>query len=133
MEVVGLHKLPFDEAGFARDMEPVADHEPETIAQLSKQFRENWDNAWLVVIEFEGTADDIDFGAFNYPERGPFAQAAWLEEVLESTPGRTRAAFYLHYVEPGKPLWYGTHPLKFPAPTPMPRKLIEQVPYMSPD
>lgn len=133
MKVVGLHKLPFDEAGFAKDMESVADHAPESIAELTKQYRGNWDNAWLVVVEWEGPANQIDFGGFQHPQPGPYAQVPWLEEILDDAGGRTRAAFYLHDLELDKPLWYKNQRLKLPAPSPAPEELLKLLPYESPD
>jgi len=126
--IVALHKLPFDESGFARDLALIADHETEMKAALSAQFRENWDNAWLVVIEFSGPPDAIDFGAFDHDD-----QAVWEEKVLESDSSTTRAGFYLHYVDPSGYLRYGDQKLAFPEPTAAPNELIEAMPYCSPD
>jgi hypothetical protein len=67
LRIVGLHKLPFDPQGFEKDMESVANHSPKIIEELRGQYRENWDNAWIIVIEAEGPPWRIDFHEFAHP------------------------------------------------------------------
>lgn len=134
MRIVGLHKLPFDAARFEQDVEwAVGTDEEEGTRQ---QCKENWDNAYLVIIETELSADDLDFGAFGHPSEPnqppSDMQAVWSEEVLSSELGRTQAAFYLHYVNPSLPLYYGTEELMFTELSTPDAAIWEQVPYSSP-
>ena len=131
VRVIGLHRLPFDEAAF-EDNVHLEGHDPEVKAQLRKQYRENWDNAWLVVIEYDGPSEHLDFDFF-WHDIGNSNQAAWLEQVLEERPGKTQAAFYLHYVIPDRPLNYGDEQLLFPPVSTADPELFRQVPYYSPD
>ena len=128
MRVTGLHKLPFDQGRFDTDCESIEGSPDE--AAMRKQLRANHDNAWIVVVESD---DEIDFGEFGYPTRDPDAQAAWLEQELDAPDGGCRAAFFLHYVEPGKPLWYGKQKLALLQATSALRELVEQMDYCSPD
>jgi hypothetical protein len=125
INVVGLHKLPFDEAAFAKDLSTYGDHASEWEPQL----RQNWSNAWLIVIEFRGAPGDLNFDAFATLD----GQAAWLEQTFEQRDGITRAAFYMHYVDPTKPLRCGKSTLDLPAPSRAPAALLRRMPYSSPD
>ena len=131
IRVISLHRLPFDKAAFDDDVR-FEGRDPELDARLRKQYRENWDNAWLVVVEYDGSGEYLDFDAFWY-DAGTDNQAAWLERVLEEQPSRTRAAFYLHYVIPDRPLNYGDERLPFPPPSTPSPELLRQMPYSSPD
>jgi hypothetical protein len=132
VRVIGLHKLPFDPAAFERDMDSVKDCSPDIWQQLRLQYRQNWDNAWLVVIEWDGPAREIDFSAFRQGT-GPNAQAAWLEEIIEDSPTKTKAAFFLHYVKPAVPLFYADKALAFPPPSLADPELLNRMRYCSPD
>ena len=126
MRILALHRLPFEPERLARDLESVeADDRPE----IERQFRDHHENAWIIVIE-----DDtpIDFNAFSHPDVGPDAQAPWMEQELEAEDTAHRGAFFLHYVDPTKPLWYDGKPHNFPAVTPAPTELIDQLDYESP-
>jgi len=131
LAVVGLHKLPFDQRQFEGELSTIADHDVESRSILIAQFRENWDNAWIVVVEWQG--EDVDFGLFNHPHRGPDAQAAWMEQMLDSSGPVKRAAFFLHFVEPSKPLWYGDQALPLSPITEAPESLLKTMEYSSPD
>jgi hypothetical protein len=126
--ITGLHKLPFDKACFEKDLESIRDHEPDMRSQLRAQYRENWENAWLVVVEFDGESSQIDFDRFEHN-----GQAAWDEKIFESRGSHTRAAFYLHYVDHTGVLMYGAIELAFPAPSDPPGELLQAMPYSSPD
>jgi hypothetical protein len=134
MRIVGLHKLPFDASKFEQDIESCVGSDDEEDAR--QQCQENWDNAYLVVIETKLSSDDLDFGAFGHPsETGQppnDMQAVWSEEILDNEPGRTRAAFYLHYVNQGLPLYYGAEELLFPEQSTADPAIWEQIPYSSP-
>ncbi len=133
IRVVGLHRLPFDKEAFERDA-CLDDHPAEVQAEVREQIRENWENAWLVVVEFAGRADDLGFESFRHgPGSIDGQQAAWEEAVLHQSPDTTTAAFYLHCVTPGEPLWYGDEAISFPAPTAPSAELLRQLPYTSPD
>jgi hypothetical protein len=133
LRIVGLHKLPFDPQGFEKDMESVADHSPKIIEELRNQYRENWDSAWIIVIEAEGPPWRIDFHEFAHPFPGINPQGAYLEQILEYNSNKTRAAFFIHYVQIEEPLYYKRVPLAFPMPSPAPKELIERMKYYSPD
>jgi hypothetical protein len=133
IRVEAIHKLPFSPEGFAKDMASVADHAPKIIEELRKQYRENWENAWIVVIEADGPSEQIDFSGFAHPEPKINPQGAWEGQILESVGQKTRAAFFLHYVQIEEPLYYKGQPLAFPAPSPAPRELVEKMNYFSPD
>lgn len=133
LRIVGLHKLPFDPQCFERDMASVANHPPKIIEELRKQYRRNWDNAWIIVAEANSAPEEIDFSEFAHPAPGPHAQAAYLEQILEYDGRRTLAAFFLHFVEPDKPVWYKGQSLELPPPSPAPGGLIGKMQYFSPD
>jgi hypothetical protein len=132
MSIVGLHRVPFDEALFKQDLVQCAGTDPEAQDEWRDQLRENWDNAWLVVVEVTGSEEEINFDELGYPDRSMDAQVPWLEEVLETTAGKTRAVFYLHYVDPTESLQYGQQKVKFPPVTPAPADVLKRVPYSSP-
>lgn len=132
LRVVGLHKLPFDRTLFQKNLEDVAGHNPESVKAFEEQYKENWENAWIVVISWEGN-QEIEFDQFAFPEPGPDAQVPWLELILDMENGKHRAAFFLHYVEPGMPLWYGDLMLAMPKPTPAPSEFLNRMIYSSPD
>ena len=133
IKVIGLHRLPFDKQAFEEDMRSIADHDRKSQKILRAQFRESWDNAWIVVVEWNGPAAAVDFGLFSHPQRGPDAQAAWEEQVLQDGAHRTQAAFFLHYVEPDEPLWYGDRRLRLPPVTPVEPRVLQLLSYSSPD
>lgn len=133
LRVVGLHKVPFDQQKFEVDLASIAGADPDNQDEWREQVRENWDNAWLVVVEFDGPAKALDFGKFAHRSPGPHVQAAWNEQVISTTPHQTRAGFYLHYVDPQEPLWYRNEKLEFPEPTPATPEILDAVPYGSPD
>jgi hypothetical protein len=133
IKVVGLHKLPFDGQAFEEDMRSIADHDPKSQKALRVQFRANWDNAWIVVVEWNGPAAAVDFELFSCPRRGPDAQAAWEERILHSGVRRTQAAFFLHHVRPGQTLWYGDQRLRLPSVTPVEPRVLKRLSYCSPD
>jgi hypothetical protein len=132
IKVLGLHKVPFNSARFEADLADVSGGNPAQARLWRKQIRQNWENAWIVCVEWSGTANSINFGEFAYPEPGPNSQAAWLEQVLEETASVTRAAFFLHYVEPGH-LTYCGEKIALPPPTDAPASLLECMRYTSPD
>ncbi|MBI1849684.1 MAG: hypothetical protein HYR85_05020 [Planctomycetes bacterium] len=129
VRVTALHKLPFNEALFKEDAGDLDDKE------FRDQCRKNWENAWLVVVEFDGPEEDLEFASFGLGvEPGDEDnQGVWEEKVLKTSPSKTRAAFYLHHVDPKKTLWYGDEPLVLPPPTAAPKALLDEVPYCSPD
>ncbi len=131
MQVVGLHPLPWNKARFEDDAANIAGRADE--AELRAQLRTSWENAWIVVVEADADEEEIDFGAFAHPAPGPNAQAAWLECVLDESDGRQRGAFFLHFVDPAKPLWFGQKALVLPQPSPAPDELVDQMEYSSPD
>ena len=139
VRVVGLHKLPFDQVAFDQEIKSVRDRDPRIVAQLREQYLENWKNAWIVVVEFDGELKELDFGAFGYAAsdealRDPRRmQVAYLEKLLDSPAGKTRVAFYLHFVDPSRPLWYLRRAIPFPRPTPPDPGLLKEMPYESPD
>jgi hypothetical protein len=135
LRVVGLHKLPFDPAAFAADVRNANAESPEDEAMWAEQYRENWDNAWLVVVACNGEDTHIDIDRFGHgPVPGhAYNQAPWLEAVLDAPPGQSRVGFYLHYVQPENGLWYGDYHLDLPPLTPAPPELLRQMPYESPD
>lgn len=128
MRVIALHKLPFDERRFEAEMNSVAGS-PNAEA-LRTQFRETYENAWIVVVQDKV---EIDFGAFAYSAPGPDAQAPWLERELPSSDGVFRGAFFLHYVEPTQPLWFGDREFELPRLAPAPADLIALMDYSCPD
>ena len=132
VQVSALHRLPFDAERFESEMESVADHSAEMREELEGQYRENWENAWIVVIEYDN-GTELDFSLFGYPDNSPDGQAVWLEQELEPEENRARAAFFLHYVDPKKLLAYGKRRLPFPSPTEAPKWLVERLNYASPD
>ena len=132
LRIVGFHKLPFDPEGFEEDMASVANHPPKIIEELRRQCRSTWDNAWLVVVEADGPPDRIDFDGFAHPAPGPNAQAAYMEQTLEYDGQKTRAAFFLHYVQLDRPLYYKEEPVTLPTPSPASRELIQRMAYESP-
>ena len=104
LRVTGLHKLPSDremfEQALARDpatREYYAREQNEHREEMLAQDWENWQNAWLVVVEYEGAAEEIDFSKFRHgPSDDPdWMQAAWEEKIIDEREGVTRAAFYL--------------------------------------
>lgn len=125
MRIVGLHKLPSDEVKLRNYL---ADSPPD----FAIQARKNWENAWIIVVEVDA-GTKIDFGEFAHPEPGLNAQSPWLEMVLEEGATRTVAAFFMHYIDAARPLWYGAQAYKLPSPTPAPPELVSQLQYMSPD
>lgn len=131
VRITGLHRLPFDERKFESDCNMLAGRTDE--AELRAQLRECWDNAWIVVIETDATFEEIDFGDFQHPEPGPSAQTAWMEQQLPRSAGGCRAAFFLHYVDPACPLYFGSTPLTLPAITSAPTEILSQIEYASPD
>jgi hypothetical protein len=60
-------------------------------------------------------------------------QGAYLEQILEYNRNKTRAAFFIHYVQPEEPLYYKGVPLALPMSSPAPKELIERMEYYSPD
>ncbi len=132
MRVAALHRLPFGASRFAKDLESVADHEEGLRAELEKQYRENWENAWIVVVEYP-VGEKLDFSQFAHPQPGPSAQAAWLEQELGPVEAGLRSAFFMHYVDPAKPLWYGRRRLAFPLESDAPDSLVRMLEYCSPD
>jgi hypothetical protein len=132
VHVVAVHKLPFDPAGLEADLAAVADEEPEVLSELRAQFRENWSNAWLIVVELDGPVEELDFDEFGQGE-GDNAQVPWEEAILESGKNKSRAAFYLHYLDPTRPMYYGDVALELPPVTVFPKELKAKAPYCSPD
>ncbi len=108
LKVVGLHQLEFSDADVNAELDAMRITDPEEREELFSQYSENYRNAWLVVLEFDGEADALDFGRFSYGATAdsPYNQAAWEETILVSDGGRTEAAFYLHYLQPEQALWY---------------------------
>jgi hypothetical protein len=103
--------------------------------ELFDQYSENYRNAWLIVIQFDGEPEAVDFDRFSYgavPE-SPNNQAAWAETNLASEAGQTSAAFYLHHLGPKETLWYGRARLPLPQATPASPDLFRKAPYSSPD
>jgi hypothetical protein len=135
LKVVGLHQLEFSDADVNAELDAMRITDPEEREELFSQYSENYRNAWLVVLEFDGEADALDFGRFSYgatPD-SPYNQAAWEETILVSDGGRTEAAFYLHYLQPEQALWYEKARLSLPQPAPASPGLFEKAPYSSPD
>lgn len=130
VRVVGLHKLPFDEARYEEDVGCGMPDAPREQAAWRRQVREAWVNAWIVIVECTGS--ELDFSLFAHPAPGPHAQAAYEEKVLAQRSGFQCAAFFLHYVDPTAPLWYGDQPLALPIPTGATPELVAQMPYTAP-
>ncbi len=128
MRIVGLHKVEFDPVRFEQEMKFAAGRPDEV--QLRKQFRNNHENAWIVVVEQD---EEIDFDQISYPKPGPNAQAVWLEQEIPADDGKFRAAFFLHYVDPAESLYFGKTRLRFPKPSAAPKDLVELLAYESPD
>lgn len=132
MKVTHLHRWPADQDSIERDLAAY-----DEAAVMREQVAENHQNAWLVVIEQDGPALEVDMGEFSYSPTSTAnagdAQAAWLEETLVDSPSRSVVAFYLHFVEPGGTLHYGDEHLTLPNATPMPADLLSRMPYESPD
>lgn len=132
MKVIALHRLPFREDGFKHDLESLVDCDAETRSELENQVRENWNNAWIIVVESDAN-QEIDFGLFCHPRPGPNAQSAWLECEMESVNGNRRAAFFMHYLNPDSSLWYGDQKLALPVVTVAPEEIVQILDYSSPD
>jgi hypothetical protein len=131
--VIGLHRVPFDDAAFDRDCQ-LPGHSPEDCAAWREQMRENWNNAWIVVIEYPGPADKINFSDFGHGSgKRENRQAAWEEKVIIDTPERSIVAFFLHYVDRQQPLWYRETALTLPKESAADPEIVRQMPYCSPD
>jgi hypothetical protein len=128
MKVTGLHKINFDEGRFREDVDALGDDHPD-LEEIQAQLRSNHENAWLIVVEHDG---EIDCGQFAHPKHDPNAQSPWLEQVISETNGVQRVAFFMHFVEPAQPLWYGKQSFKLPPPTPAPADLVELMEYSAP-
>lgn len=131
MRIVGLHRVPWSDDAFRLDIESLPSS-PDQF-RLVEEIRESWNNAWIVVIESSDPVESIDFSMFAHPVPGPNAQAAWQERVLTQRPDRSTLAFFLHFVDRTKPLWYGNTPLDFPDETSAPTSLVDGMPYFAPD
>lgn len=135
MTVKSVHRWPADQASIEEDLAGYGDDAEE----LRDQITENHRNAWLVVVEHSGPADDIDFSLFACPTSTDSSQdrsdwqAAWLEACLTDSLTESTVGFYMHYLAPGSVLYYGREELKLPSETSMPLDLKEQMPYESPD
>jgi len=133
MRVIALHRVPFNSVGFERDVS-IPGYAGEELAAWREQLRGNWDNAWLVVVEYDGPASDIDWGAFGHGAGKPEnRQAPWLEQIIDNTPKRSVAAFFLHYVDPKLPIWYGEIALTLPEESAGNPELFRRMEYCSPD
>lgn len=121
MKVVALHKLPFDSDRFEAEVARMR------FPELREQIQENWENAWIIVVEHDG---EIDFARFC---EHPDDQAPWLEQLLdESGPNGRRAAFFMHYVDPARPLRYAGADLPLPPPTEPTAGFVRQMQYETP-
>lgn len=133
MRVIGLHRLPFDEVGFERDV-ALPGYAGDELAGWREQVRGNWNNAWLVVVEYDGPASDIDWGAIGHGDgKRENQQAPWMEQVIENTPARSVAAFFLHYVDRSLPLCYDEIAFTLPEETAGDPDLFRLMDYCSPD
>ncbi len=128
--VLGLHKLVFDAEVFERDAAGGGGGE-----EYRAQYRVNWGNAWLVVVELDEAWDGSLLRTIGPGDRPGLAsnQSPWNEQVLEGGPGRTVVAFYLHQVDGKKSLWFRGERVPLPAVTEGAAELFERVPYRSPD
>ena len=108
---------------------------------------QNWENASLIVVRSDRddgpiSGDDfadglgeneVDWEAtYPCPTAPDSMQAAWEESVLDESDDATTMAFFMHYIEPSKPLWFRRIPLALPESTPMPASLRESAQYTAP-
>jgi hypothetical protein len=133
MRIIALHRVPFEPAKFERDVQLPA-YTGDELAAWREQLRGNWENAWLIVVEYVGPASDIDWGAFRHgPGKRENQQAPWLEQIIEDGPKKSLAAFFLHYVDRNLPLWYGEIAFALPEETAGAPELFRRMDYCSPD
>lgn len=107
----------------------------------------------LVEIQLEGVGPGLDFGGFTQPAEGqPQAlwQVPWMEVVLNSggtevvgvsevidkhpemLTGSVRVAFFMHFLDLGRPLLSQLGEIALPKPTPKPSRL-KMLKYEAPD
>ena len=107
----------------------------------------------LVEIQLEGVGPGLDFGGFTQPAEGkPQAlwQVPWMEVVLNSSgtrvignseaidkhpemlTGSARVAFFMHYLDLGRPLTSQLGEIALPKATPKPTRL-KMLKYEAPD
>jgi hypothetical protein len=107
----------------------------------------------LVELQLEGVGPGLDFGGFTQPAAGqPQAvwQVPWMEVVLNSTGtkvvadsvaidkhpemllGNVRVAFFMHYLDLGRPLTSQLGEIPLPQPTSKPSRL-KVIKYEPPD
>ena len=129
-------ELEFSDADVNAELDAMRITDPEEREELFSQYSENYRNAWLVVLEFDGEPGALDFGRFSYgatPD-SPYNQAAWEETILVSDAGRTEGRL-LPALSSAQSTHFGTrrHVCPCPKPAPAPPGLFEKAPYSSPD
>lgn len=132
IRIRGLHRLPFDQLRFDKELATFADRDATERSELASRARENWKNAWIIVVEWDGSSK-LDFNKFAHPEPGPDSQAVWLERELPGSTSPRQAAFFMHFVDPRSQLWYGDKSFDFPRATPAPNELVALMGYQSPN
>jgi hypothetical protein len=148
IEVLGVYRLPVTEELFREQFDILYGYpmsEPER-AQAERQCREQLSSVVLVEASVHNRDQTFDVGRFTQPQEGvPEAnwQVAWAEAYLTpdgeslaverwSKPpqsGDLRAAFFVHFWQPGLPLRTSYGEVECPAVQEMPERLARLVPY----
>jgi hypothetical protein len=126
LEVVGVHPVVPTEQEFR---EAVAiqwgdNLSGERLRHAESQVREHFANLYLLEIEIEPADADINWSAITQPIEGQ-PQANWQVPYEESRVDEREGhwAFFLHFLDPGRPLPTQLGDRKLPNATPMPPHL----------
>lgn len=133
MRVTSLHKWPFNPEDVTAEMSryEFSEFHRESMIELHQ-------NAWIIVLQHDGPASDIDFDLISYAASAHALanpmdrQVPWLEQVLTDTPEKSSAVFFIHHINPEGHFFYGEEELPLPAPTDSPPDLAAIVQYECP-
>ncbi|GFO80608.1 MAG: hypothetical protein A49_02350 [Methyloceanibacter sp.] len=130
VRVIGIHQVAPSPQQFeeALDIMWGDDLRGAELERAQQNVREHFEGLYLLEVEVEPADADVDWGEFTQPiDDTPREnwQAPWDERAVGDDG--TRWAFFLHYLDPNRPLLTPIGECPLPRPTPTPQHLADIV------
>lgn len=128
-KVIGVHRVECSATDFDETLEimwgtGLTGHE---LVRARSRTREHFDGLRLIVIEVIPAEAEIDWSCVAQPLPGVARrnwQVPYEEELIDSVPGRW--AFFVHFVDSGRPLLTPVGERVLPSITPTPEYLVKK-------